>query len=406
MGRTSNGVVFASAQPGSAEASYSDAVGRIRARELGADVVIALIVFAALVAAIVARLDGTEPGWPAYLFAFAMAAVLLLRRRFPVQVLVAAAVLLVVYHASGQPALPLALPVVVALYSAAERGRLRWAVGTAAMLVVVSTVARLLEGDSLAWLAGYDLVSQVGLMAATIALGDAVRSRRGWREQLRRQEAAAAAEREREATRRAEQERLRIARDLHDVLAHALSVVSLHSDVAREALEDTEPDTVAAASSLSAVRQAARAATRELRATVGSLRSSPQPVPGLDRLDELVRAAADGGLVVELLRDGDLQDVPAVVASTAYRIVQESLTNVRRHADARKVTVDVCDGRDALIIRISDDGTSSRVAAQGASGYGLLGMRERAGLLGGRVCAGPTESGWTVEAVLPFGGAP
>ena len=379
---------------------------RTRARRLGVDAVIALIVFAALVAAIVARLDNAEPGWPAYPLAFVMAAVLLLRRRFPVQVLLVTAVLLVVYHVLGQPALPLALPVVVALYSAAERGRLRWAVGTAVVLVVVSTVARLLEGDSVAWLVGYDLVSQVGLMTATIALGDAVRSRRGWREQLRRQEAAAAADLEREATRRAEQERLWIARELHDVLAHTLSVVSLHTEVAREALEDTEPDVAAAAASLGTVRQAARGASRELRATVGSLRSSPQPVPGLDRLDELVRATADSGVWSSWHMTVTRQKVPAVVASTAYRIVQESLTNVLRHTDARKVMVCVRHASDALTIRISDDGGPGRVAAHGVTGYGLLGMSERAGLLGGRIAAGPTDGGWAVEAVLPLGGAP
>lgn len=374
-------------------------------RRFGVDAAVALLVFFALAAAITARLDdgATEPRWAAYVLALVFAAISLLRRRFPVVTLLASAALVIVYHALGYPALPLALPVVVVLYAAAETGHLRWAVGSAVALTAVSAVARITEGDSVAWLFGYDLLSQAGMMAATIALGDAVRSRRGWREQLRRQADSAADEREREATRRVEQERLRIARELHDVLAHALAVITLHSEVAREALADTEPDTASARRGVAAVRQAAGGAMSELRATVGSLRVAEELSPGLDRLDELVDAAGAGGVHVELTCDGVRRDVPAVVGATAYRIVQESLTNVVRHADAATARVDVRRLPDALTVRISDDGRGC-VDAQRVCGYGLAGMRERAELLGGRVEAGPTDDGWVVRAVLPLGG--
>lgn len=371
--------------------------------------------FCALAAAITARLDddAAEPGWPAYVAALTFAGLTLLRRSYPVGALLVSVALVVVYHALGQPALPLALPVVVVLYSAAERGRLRWAVGCAVALTAVSAVARVTEGDSVAFLFGYDLLSQVGLMAATIALGDAVRSRRGWREQLRRQAAAAADEREREATRRVEQERLRIARELHDTLAHALTGIALHSEVAREALGDAESDaqsdaqsdTASARGAVVAVRRAAGGALSELRATVGSLRMAEEPSPGLDRLVELIGTAGAGGIHVELACDGGRREIPAVVESTAYRIVQESLTNVVRHAGASTARVHVRRLPNALTVRISDDGCG-RGESRGGRGYGLAGMRERAELLGGRVEAGPTDDGWVVQAVLPLGGTP
>src|SRR5262245_34839567 len=158
------------------------------------------------------------------------------RRRWPVGVLLVTAAGLLVYYMLGYPPVGLAVPVAAALYSAAEAGRLRWAIGTAAGLVAVSTFFRIREGDDLAYLLGYEFAVTATLMAAVIALGEAVRSRRGWQAELRRQARAADLEREQETAHRVEQERLRIARDLHDVLAHTISIVSLHSDVAREAL--------------------------------------------------------------------------------------------------------------------------------------------------------------------------
>ena len=193
---------------------------------------------------------------------------------------------------------------------------------------------------------------------------------------------------------------MRIARQLHDELAHTLSVISLHTDVAREALDDAERTTAGAA--LGRVREAVGGATRELRATVGLLRADVEPAPGLSRIDGLVSACAHGGLRIELVTDGDFSDVPAVVGSTAYRIVQEALTNVRRHARAGTATVTLCRVPGALTVRIGDDGDG---AAPVAEGHGLAGMRERAALLGGVLTAGPGASGWEVSAVLPLGGA-
>jgi signal transduction histidine kinase len=369
------------------------------------DAVLGALVVVVLGVAVVADLDGrgVAPGPQAYLFVLGFGALVLWRRRWPVAVLLATAALLLLYYVLGNPSIGLAVPVAVALYSVAEYGRTRWAVGTALVLLAVSTIFRAREGDDLGLLLGYELASQAALMLAVVALGDAVRSRRRWRAELRRQAAAAAAEREREAAARVEQERLRIARELHDVLAHTLSVVTLHGNVAEEALADSPPDVSAARSAVAAVREAAGGASRELRATVGLLRAPDDdgPVPGLDQLDHLVGASAAAGLTVRV-EGGDVPaDVSAVVAATAYRIVQESLTNVLRHAHAAAATVRLERGPAELTVRISDDG---RGGHDGGTGYGLAGMRERATLLGGRLEAGPAERGWIVEAVLPLRG--
>ena len=364
-------------------------MNRARLRATAVDGGLALLVTALAVVAIGAQLgdDKSSPGASAYLLAVGMGALLLLRRDWPVAVLVVSAVLVVAYHALGHPPLPLAIPVAVALYSAAEFGHVRWAVAVATALLLVSTVARVWEGDSLAVLFGYDLASQAALMAAMVLLGDAVRARRHLR-----------AERQREAVRRVEAERLRIARELHDELGHTLSVITLHSDVAREALDDADTD--AAAQALGAVRDAAGRASRELRATVRMLRA-PDRVGGLNRLDALIEAARGGGLNIELKTES-LEPLPEVIASAAYRIVQESLTNVARHAGARTATVEISCWAGALTVRVSDDGVGRH---SWRPGNGVTGMRERVALLDGRFKAGPVRGGgWVVEAVLPLRG--
>ncbi|OLT11503.1 hypothetical protein BJF78_04935 [Pseudonocardia sp. CNS-139] len=365
-------------------------------RRVAVDAALAVLVAVSVGVAAAADLDvpavGAGPG--TYVFVVAFGALVLGRRRWPVAVLLASAGLLLLYYASGNPSVGLAVPVAVALYSAAEAGRTRWAAGVGLALLAVSTAMRLREGDPVGLLLGYELASQAGLMVAVVALGDAVRSRR-------REAAAAAAEREREAAARVEQERLRIARELHDVLAHTLSVVTLHGSLAAEALDDAPPDVPAARSAVAAVRDAAGGASRELRATVGLLRGG-DPVPGLDQLDGLVRASAAAGLDIRVEGADASAGVPAVVASTAYRIVQESLTNVLRHSGAGTATVRLDRGPAELTVRICDDG--GRSGAPRGAGFGLAGMRERAALLGGRVEAGPGRDGWVVEAVLPVPG--
>ncbi|NKY59299.1 sensor histidine kinase [Nocardia flavorosea] len=367
------------------------------------DIVLAMAVLVAVGAAISADVGG--PGAvpvPAYLFGVLFSALILARRRRPVAVLVVSAIALVGYYMLGYPPIGLALPLAAALFSAAECGRLYWAAVTATALLFLSTAVRLHHGDDPGFVLGIELPASAALMAAVIALGDSIRSRRGWRAELVKQAAAAAAEREQEARRRIAQERVRIARDLHDLLAHTVSVIGLHTDVAREALR-TDPAT--AENSLAAVRAACRTAGRELRATLDALRepgNDPgRPLsPASARLTELVAATGSTGLTVELQGAESADRLPAVAGDTIFRLVQESLSNVLRHAAARHATIELRQERESILVRVTDDGRGG--TGRPGTGWGIIGMRERIALLGGTLRAEPIHGvGFVVEARLP-----
>lgn len=381
-------------------------------RQVAVDTALAVLVVVVVGTTITANIGETASPHPvAYALALVLGALMFIRRRWPVGTLVATTAVLLAYYTSSFPPVGLAVPVAAALYSAAEQGRLRWAVGASAALLVISTAARVREGDDLAYLLGYEFVVSAALMASVVALGDAVRSRRRWRAELRRQARAAELEREREAARRVEQERVRVARDLHDLLAHTVSVISLHADVAREALVD-DPET--ARRSLVAVRAACGDVVRELRATVRALRAADDrgPLPGLDRLDDLVASARAAGLDVRVEVTGPRTPLPAVADAAAYRVVQESLSNVLRHADARVVRIGLRYAGDGLRLSIRDDGRGQNGhgqngggqsgGGQNGGGWGIVGMRERLALLGGTLRTDtPPGGGFLVEAEFP-----
>ncbi len=353
--------------------------------DAGLGLATAAVVGAAVTANV--RGDGTAP--VAYLFAAGFGVLMLVRRCQPVPALVASGVGLLGYYALGLPPIGLALPVGAALYSAAEAGRLRWAIGTAAALVVVSSVARSLGGEDPGYLYAYELPTTVAVMAAAIVLGDGVRTRRLWRAEVAARLAG-------EAEQRVQHERLALARDLHDVLAHTVSAVTLHADVASEALDDG--DTEAARTAIGRVRQASGGAARELRGTLEALREETPgvaaPLGVLARLGELTT-----GVPVDLTVEGDERPLPMVVDATAYRVVQEALTNARRHAPGRPVRLTVSYRPAELSLRIVNDTVA---AVSGRHGYGLRGMRERVGLLGGSLRAGPAPDGtFEVTARLP-----
>ncbi|MFD0204853.1 MULTISPECIES: sensor histidine kinase [Saccharothrix] len=369
------------------------------------DTALAVLVTVVVGATIAANIGDTASPHPAaYALALVLGGAMVVRRRWPVGTLVATIAVLLAYYTSSFPPVGLAVPVAAALYSAAELGRVRWAVGASAVLLVISTAVRAREGDDLAFLLGYEFVGSAALMASVIALGDAVRSRRRWRAELRRQAQVAELEREREAARRVERERVRVARDLHDLLAHTVSVISLHADVAREALVDDDRET--AQRSLVAVRAACGDVVRELRATVRALRSPDDhdPVPGLDRLDDLVASTRAAGLDVRVEVTGPRTPLPAVADAAAYRVVQESLSNVLRHADARVVHIGLRYAGDGLRLSIRDDGRGGGRSGGGPSsgGWGIVGMRERLALLGGTLRTdSPACGGFVVEAEFP-----
>jgi signal transduction histidine kinase len=309
----------------------------------------------------------------------------------------------------------LAVPVAAALYSAAERGHTAAAVVVSFLLLSVSTHFRLRDGESAVYLLGYESVTTVALMAAAIALGINTRSRRALRAEQDHSARLIALEHTYRAEQRVQAERAQIARDLHDVIGHSISVISLHAGVAREAVGRDDEE---ARQSLAHIYAASSAAMRELRATVRLLRTPVSAVDGepaiqgppegtdpalasLTNLSLLVANAAAGGLHVQVRTQGDLRTLPAIVDAAAFRIVQESLTNVLRHAAAREVYLAIAIEGRTLWLRIADDGSGA--ATPVTPGSGIQGMAERARLLGGMLTAGSIATGgFEVVAAFPL----
>ncbi|MFI8485544.1 sensor histidine kinase [Streptomyces rubrogriseus] len=330
---------------------------------------------------------------------FVTGAALLWRQRYPVPVVFGTAVTTLVYLGAGYPYGPVFAAVAVACFSAVVAGHRRaaWAaMGTlwAGHALVAHWLYRWLppSGDSAAsW--GQELVIATWVVAIA-ALSELARARR---EQWARERA----ERAQAARRRADEERLRIARELHDVLAHSISVINVQAGVGL-ALLDTDPEQ--ARTALTTIKDQSREALGEVRQVLDTLRTpgdAPRaPAPGLDRLPELVEQAASAGLTVEV--EGKPPRLSPGTDLAAFRIVQEALTNVVRHSGSRHAGVRL--GRDGgtLLLRVDDDGPATGAEA-GGSGNGLAGMRERAAALGGTIEAGPRpDGGFRVLAALPI----
>ncbi|MDQ1039156.1 signal transduction histidine kinase [Streptomyces sp. V3I8] len=334
------------------------------------------------------------------------AAALVPRRSHPLRVLVATGALSAVEFVTGDPRAPVAMSAVVALYTVASTTDrpTTWRVGLLTMTVL--TGVAMLAGP-LSWYAQENL----GIFAWTgmaAAAGDAVRSRRAFVDAIRERADRAERTREEEARRRVAEERLRIARDLHDVVAHHIALVNVQAGVAAHVM-DKRPDQ--AKEALAHVREASRSALNELRATVGLLRQSgdpeapTEPAPGLHRLEELVGTFRSAGLPVEVARTDQGTTLPAAVDLAAYRVIQEALTNVRKHAGQEaKAEVSVVRVGPDVEITVLDDGPGDDAAArlEENGGHGLLGMRERVTALGGTCTAGPRYGGgFRVHAILP-----
>lgn len=344
---------------------------------------------------------GRSPDALTYVLGGSFGALMLVRRRYPVGVLVITMLLLFGYYALDYPAIGLAVPVSAALYSAAERGRRGWAIAVSITLVVVSTYYRLDEA-SIAFL-GYETVSTVTLLAAAIALGDGARSSRALQAAQRQQALLIAQEHASRTEQRVQAERLRIARELHDSIGHSVAVISLQSHVAREAVG---VDDAQVRQAIAHIQTAVAATMRELRGTLRLLRSpagDPETLPpsSLANLPALLESATASGLRVDARVSLDIGALPATVDAAAYRIVQEALTNVLRHAAASRVELEVTADAHALRLRVADDGRAS--GGDVAEGSGIAGMRERARLLGGTLAARPLPArGFEVSAALPL----
>ncbi|MER6067687.1 histidine kinase [Streptomyces sp. NPDC001817] len=333
------------------------------------------------------------------------AATLVLRRRAPKTVLAVTGALAVIECVTGDPRAPVAMSAVVALYTvAATTDRTTtWRVGLLTMTVL--TAAAMLGGP-LPWYAQENL----GVLAWTgigATAGDAVRSRRAVVQAIRERAERAERTREEEARRRVAEERLRIARDLHDVVAHHIALVNVQAGVAAHVM-DKRPDQ--AKEALAHVREASRSALEELRATVGLLRQSgdpaapTEPAPGLSRLDELADTFRHAGLPVEVARADQGTELPAAVDLAAYRIIQEALTNAQKHAGAdAKAEVSVVRVGTDIEVTVLDDGAGAAGVPGAGGGHGLLGMRERVTALGGTLTTGPRYGGgFRVHAILPL----
>src|SRR3984957_13531315 len=294
-----------------------------------------------------------------------------------------------------------ALAVWVALFAMACRveGR-RLAVGTGISAAIFSALQ---VRSELGGVGIGNVFPPLLFFALTFALGRIVYANR--QRASGHQDRAERLEREQEtrAAAAVETERARIARELHDVIAHSLSVIVVQAAAERRVLP---PGTGSAAETLESIEETGRQAMTELRRLLGLLRKSDSepslaPQPGLSRLADLAAEVRESGLDVEVRTEGDLASIPLGLDLSAYRIVQECLTNVLKHANAQRVHVSLsCYGR-LVEIDVTDDGSAPALAADG--GFGLLGMRERVSVYGGTVQAGPCDGGgYRVYARLPF----
>ena len=334
----------------------------------------------------------------AFLLVIAACLVLAVKRRYPLAVLTASTAAVAAYSLLGYVNGSALLAPTLALYYVAKvvsiRRSLPAAVVTLAVLMA-ATAARNPFGPT-----GAGFIVIPALIAVALVGGVAVRNRNTY-VQERAQD---------ETRRRMDEERLRIARELHDVVAHTMATINVQAGMAAHVLAD-QPEV--AAEALQTIRIASKDGLRELRAILNVLRQADegdptQPAPGLAQLDALVSRAEGAGLPVTLRQSGTPRELPAPVDLTAYRIVQESLTNVIRHAGPATATVLICYEDASVQIEVTDTGLGPgpQPLADGAlgagGGYGLTGMRERASAVGGVIAAGPGPAGgFRVTARLP-----
>jgi signal transduction histidine kinase len=306
---------------------------------------------------------------------------------------------LVVCLAVFQPYDTAIVVLAIALYSVASRGDRRRSLlvgaGTAAFIVTVIVV---IASDNVASNTGIRL----GVALGALVIGDTVRSRRDLREARRERDQRIAQEREQESRRRVADERLRIARDLHDTVAHALVAINVRAGVAAHLHAGEDSD-----GALTDIMAVSGQALNDLRATLSLLREADDPAPTAPALDltsitPLLDSARAAGLDADVDVELDGHAIPIAVEQAGFRIIQEALTNVMRHAGASRTLVSLRVNGDALSIDVTDDGTAASTASETA-GLGLRGMTERAAALGGDVTAGPAQDGgWRVHARLPL----
>jgi signal transduction histidine kinase len=339
-----------------------------------------------------------QPGAALLLVAVACL-VLAWRRRYPVTVLVVSTAAVAAYSLLGFVNGAVLIAPIFALYTVATQVSVRRAVVAAVVtLGILLTVTAANNPTGHISGGGFDIIPF--MVAAALFAGIAVANRNAYVASIRDRA-------ETDARRRLDEERLRIARELHDVVAHSMATINVQAGVAAHVLP-TRPEV--AAESLQAIKTASKEGLRELRAILNVLRQADdadptQPAPGTAQLEDLIAGARRAGLETTLTVTGDPVPLPAAVDLAAYRIIQESLTNTIRHAGPATAAVALGYASDELHIDVTDTGRGQAVIARNGDGHGLAGMRERAAAVGGTVEAGPGPAGgFRVAARLPLNG--
>jgi signal transduction histidine kinase len=392
--------------------AYRDGVFRSTARhrlpQPTRDIVFAVVVGAFVIAstAAIARGIATPFDWPAVALLGLSAAALSVRHRYPPVALVITTACAVAYPHSGYaPTGPFVLPMMIALFTAASLGRRVWAFGVGAAFLAMFLIFGVVNGDvprdAVGWVPGW--------LVAVLVAGEVARARHDYLAEAQQRAVEARRTREQEALRRASEERLQIAREVHDVLSHSISMINVQAGVALHVI-DSKPEQ--ARTALVAIKHASKDALRDLRTTLGVLRDVDEPdgdrapAGGLHRLDDLQAGAKAAGLQLEISTTGEQRELPAGVDLAAYRIVQESVSNIVRHSGASTGAISLQYGPDDLVVVVDNDAGTRAVTRTEGAGRGIRGMRERAEALGGKLDAGSrTEGGFRVRARLPFGDA-
>jgi signal transduction histidine kinase len=379
------------------------------------DVVLATVVAAALVVVmpVIENPDARSFDALAVVLVVVAGGVLALHRRAPIVVLAVTTSVLVLYSLRDYSGSPVYVTWIGAIFAVSvARGPARaWVPATVSTAVILATAFHDSTGVVIGRLsqAPWSIAALfVSWAVGALLLGGSVRGRQAERAALEERARHLAETREEEARLRVAEERVRIARDLHDSVAHSLTGISVEAGVGAHVLDERPEDARAA---LLAIKHASGDALAELRATLSMLRSGEapprEPAAGLDRLPSLVESSRAAGLPVDVVIEGDARPLPPAVDTAAFRIVQESLTNVIRHAGPARATVAVRHRDDGVEIEVTDDGRGAvdgnGAADGGGGGHGLAGMRERVALLGGALYAGTRRSGgYRVRARLPL----
>lgn len=363
----------------------------------------------------------TDHGYLGYVLLIVSGVVVAVRRRWPVPAFVTTALASLVYYSVGFPDGPGWLGLFVALYTLTAYGDGHRSLVIAGVGITVLTIVWLVTSADIQPRAAIGWVFfRIGASVMSAALGESVRSRRVIAAEAQERAELAERSREEEARARVDAERLRIAREVHDTVAHAIAIINVQSGVTAHVL-DKRPEV--AREALLTIEQTSSRALREMRAILGVLRDDDNgaaPYPGLGQIDELTAKARAAGLDITLEETPPAAPLPSAVGSAAYRILQESITNVIRHVGPTRVTVALNSGIDVLEIRVTDEGChaapgydpacphlpaqhSSSTASSAKRGRGIVGMRERCQLLGGELDAGPLPGGgFEVKARLPL----